>query len=437
MPLGSFRLTTLARIIQQGLTESYWISSLSTDIVIDGLKVRKTSTDEIISAGNVGTTLANRVLFVTKHDTQGELVWQKSLNSTAASTEKLIDLAVDSSDNIYIFSDVGSNAKLIKFNSDLSSKLWEKSWTSNENGSIAIDSSDNVIVCTNVADGTDYSFTKFDSSGTNIWQRTTNLSGVVTATLNATTILNSGEGNIVTVGRVPVGAAYYGRVFSITNSATPSVSHARSYYYNGSTDQTEFFNVVYDSSGNIYCIGIALNAAATDFRPVILKLDSSYAIVWERQIDFASTDSTGVTGTIDSEGNIYIVYSGGFGAAGINISKMAADGTLTWVRNFKHSSLGLVRRFITVDSNDNLIISASLSSTPGQNLLIKLPSDGSLTGTYGSYIYSTPTSPTINSNTLTTATTTPGLVTATYSNSTADPTTASTSSYSSSLTNIS
>ena len=121
-------------------------------------------------------------LFLTKYDTNGTLVWQRTWSNTSETANAI---ALDSAGNIYVtgnIRDAGYGtyyALLLKFNS-AGGLLWERDWgVSNDfdvgNG-LAVDSTGNVYLVGETqnwgAGEFDALIMKFDPSGTLLWERT-------------------------------------------------------------------------------------------------------------------------------------------------------------------------------------------------------------------------------------------------------------------------
>ena len=111
--------------------------------------------------------------------------------------------------------------------------------------------------------------------------------------------------------------------------------------------------------------------------------------MWQKYIP---NDSKGWAIDTDSSGNVYILTQNirvvGAGSNDFYIAKLDSSGDFVWQRIFGGTSHEDTYN-IFVDSSDNLYIGGitrSLSSN-WQTLVAKLPTDGSLVGTYGGFTY--------------------------------------------------
>ena len=108
--------------------------------------------------------------------------------------------------------------------------------------------------------------------------------------------------------------------------------------------------------------------------------------------------------SVDSDGNAYIA-----GGNGVYFYKYNSSGSLQWSRSFTGSNNNYVVRGNHISSNGDLHIGFRTGAVPSVGssdnaLVVKIPNDGTLTGTYGAFIYSAISS-TAHTPSITTATT--------------------------------
>lgn len=153
-----------------------------------------------------------------------------------------------------------------------------------------------------------------------------------------------------------------------------------------------------DSSGNVYAAG-NIGLSNGTLLAYIVKWNSSGTFQWDYIHQYDDQQGCFQSIDFDSSGNVYVAGSqqedgnGSFAGSWRNIGvvvKLNSSGTVQWQRGFANStatsSVGQ-NKFTTVaiDSNDDMVLSTCESD--GTNVkfyLLRLPNDGSLTGSYGS-----------------------------------------------------
>jgi len=337
------------------------------------------SQDNILSGGRTTSGAADAATF--KWNTNGELQWSKSLGGSETDISE--DCALDSDDNVYSagfrFSDnIGylHDQLIIKRNSD-GVLQWQRylSGYREQAAKIRIDSGSNIYIVgrgAHTGSPGDISelITKWNTSGTLQWSRWFGKNTYQYG--NALAIDPTGS---------PIMAAAGGGQIDITKwNSSGTLTWARRYYDAGYPVPYE---VVTDSSNNIYITG-ATNRVSPTFRTLIIKYDSSGSGVWQRTL---GTDGhQGRAMAIDSSSNIYVVSyiaSGGEGANEIGISKWNSSGTIQWQRTFG-SQYDDYAGAVAIDSLGDLCFTGDTKNSSGDvhAFAFKLPTDGSLTGTY-------------------------------------------------------
>lgn len=285
---------------------------------------------------------------IAKYDTDGILQWQRNLGYGAVTSVPAFGqgLVVEkSTGNLYVTGDnvVGSVSStqttemtLIKYNSS-GSILWSKiigtSGTNDHSKAVALDSTGNVYIVgsTTYSGQNAAAIVKYNSSGVLQWQKC--LSGT-------------------------------------TNS-----------------NRNEFSSITIDSSDNIFVCGTTTIPISNLTVGMIAKYNSSGTLIWQRQIYNTSICLLYGIST-DSAGNVYAV--GETFLTGL-VVKYSTSGALQWQRKIsgEHTTLGYaIIQFssIAFDSSNNMTIGGSVvpddARSNSNTLILKLPPDGTLTGTY-------------------------------------------------------
>ena len=375
-------------------SEAYWFltigdsnSNTGNDVAIDG-------------DGNVYTSgMSDSDIFVVKHDKDGTEQWQRLINTN--SSEK-VGVGLDNSNNVYVVGDTNVSSQgsldfhITKFNSS-GTEQWQRGLGGSQIeqffGHSITDSSGNTYGTgyTNSAGQGSFGqyLVKWNSSGNVQWQRTLSMSGQHTGR----DVALDSSGNVYMCGESDLGT------LNNTNLTlakwTSNGTHQWTRYLRGSSYGEVGDAVAVDSSDNIYVCGRTDSAGAGSGDLLLVKYNSSGTVQWRRTLGGTGYDQ-GRGVAVDSSDNIYVcgtTRSIGNGSRYIMIAKYNSSGTIQW-----QNTLGGTSRdegeHIKVDSSDNIYVVGKTQSTgQGSNdiFVAKLPNDGSLTGTYGSLTYAAST----------------------------------------------
>lgn len=190
-------------------------------------------------------------------------------------------------------------------------------------------------------------------------------------------------------------------------------------YVSGGLSTTGAFSkaVEVDSSGNIYWLLKGNNQTGKQ-GCYLIKMDSSFNISWQRQISNNQNLSFGTDLKLDSNGNVYVVgqkyvtsplthYKAFF-------IKFNSSGTVQFKRQFTYAVTAKSYRATGLDIKGN----AAYIWT-GAEPFLKVPLDGSLTGTYNTdYLYEAESDFTISTSSLTLTSATVGRSSTSYTSQT-------------------
>lgn len=244
--------------------------------------------------------------------------WQRAYYQGNSNSPQPQNIAIDSSDNLYISGYVSPSTLsgfLIKRNSS-GTLLWQNLVT-NTNGCIlysgALDSSSNVY--TSGEFGANSGLMKFNSSGTLQWQRQLSGSSIFaykTACTDSSVYVGGWANNGINIGMVAK--------FDSSNGSTiwaRTLQGAQNIYA---------YQVVLDSSENVY-LAASIDPGIT----IIAKYNSSGTIQWQRSLSSASGITIVNANGISVSGNkIYV--TGRTTASGTNrtfLAVLPTDGTKT------------------------------------------------------------------------------------------------------------
>ena len=364
--------------------QSYWIAELSGGSGVNGYAAAVDSSGNLYAAGYTNGSVD---VFITKYDSSGIIQWQKSLGQTSYFDFGWA-VAIDSSSNVYVTGSVydavaGSSDVLIAKYNTSGSLQWQKkledTYGSDRGDGIAVDSSNNVYV---VGRHTKSVATKafvaqYDSSGSVSWQRELGVNtgadtfGFAAAVDSSNNVYAFG----VTLGS---GAGGHDAILAKYNSSGV-IQWQRTF---GDANTNFGYGVAVDSSGNIYITG------DTDSTTVfVAKYNTSGSLQWQRTLTGAGTEGGRAIAT-DSSGNVYITgwtTTSGAGSQDILIVKYNSSGSIQWQRVFGSTGVEFGRG-ISIGQSASVHIVGTNDSTSA-TLFVKVPGDGTATGTYGGYTY--------------------------------------------------
>jgi len=371
--------------------ETYWINLLGGSGNDYGYGVATDSSNNIIVCGYTNSDGAGSDdLLVAKYNSSGTLQWGKTLGGS--SSDYGYAVATDSFNNIIVCGFTrsdgagGRDVLVAKYNSS-GTLQWDKTLggSSDDAGyGVAIDSSDNIIVCGYTYSSVDLLVAKYNSSGTLQWAKS--LGGAVSDIGRAVAIDSSD--NIIVCGYTQSdGAGDYDFLVAKYNSSG-TLQWDKTL---GGSGTDYGYGVAIDSSDNIIVCGHTNSDGAGGYDLLVAKYNSSGTLQWEKTLG-GSSDDRGYAVAIDSSDNIIVcgrTFSDGAGGYDFLVAKYNSSGTLQWDKTLGGSGTDYGYA-VAIDSSDNIIVCGFTDSdgAGGDDLLVaKLPPDGTGDGTYGSLVY--------------------------------------------------
>lgn len=350
----------------------------------------------IDSSGNAYVSAYSGDATLTKFDNKGTFQWQRAYAQSPNNFWNPIAVVVDSSGNPYIayqFSSGGNyHYQVIKWDSSGTLQLRSNAVNvGNRGGEIAdlkLDSSGNIYISSghdSLQGGWDGWLAKFNSSG--VLQSQYRFDGANDVFVGHT--VNQSSGNIYAVGFTNAGNQDYDGFVLKLNSSFSKVWTRKLRATSGNT--MRMYAVVTDSSENVYAAGHG-GVSGTQHM-IIAKWNSSGTLQWQRKI--AAAPDVGIVANgidVDSSGNLYISgETGGISELGTTggtdglLLKYNSSGELQWQRKLYSPTTGVEEPLnnIVIDNSTSSIYGTGFASgDAGSSLVFRLPTDGSLTGTY-------------------------------------------------------
>ena len=268
---------------------------------------------------------------------------------------------------------------------------WDKTLGGTDNDyfySVALDSSDNIIVCgytkSDGAGGNDLLVAKYNSSGTLQWDRTLGGTG---NDVGYGVAIDSSD-NIIVCGITSSDGAGGNDALIAKYNSSGTIQFARTLGGSG----TEYaYEVALDSNDNIYIVGSSSSTGTNGTDLLVAKISNSGAFQWDKILGGVGSE-IGYGIAVDSSDNVIVGgYTTSDGAGGVDflIAKYNSSGTLQWDKTLGGSVTELIWG-MTLDSSDNILACGWTNSDGAGNadaIAVRLPADGSGGGTYGSYTY--------------------------------------------------
>lgn len=358
-----------------GEPSPYWIT------LIDGLSTTFGTSEPSVggydSSNNYSFCINNQIASV---NTDGDLNWARTVTGFPFS-----DVVVAPGGDVY---GIGTStyASIVKLNSSGTMQWWRKLGTAERFTGAGVDTSGNVYGFGRSADPSGSNgalVAKFNSSGTLQWH----------------SIFGSANNDIFYGGTVQRGGTQpwgtgtdqtsgYNAIMYKINASNGTLTLGRKDF-----GVSFMYGIACDSSGNAY---------ATDGSTYLFKINSSGTFQWGRNV--SSLEGTGSRLNFqdtDSSDNIYGCYSNGSNSGTGVCCSLNSSGTKRWAIKVGYTGVTLTSRALLIDGNDDLIFCCTASGAVTGLAFIKLPNDGSITGTYGDTTISTATfSPTTQAATI-------------------------------------
>lgn len=330
--------------------------------------------------------------------TAGSLLLQRSLGTV--NNENGLGVAAYSNGNFYVVGNFGNptqgDAFVAKYNS-AGTVQWQRGLDPGSTGSctayeVGVDSSENVFLIMWDGQADSMNVAKYDSAGTLSWQR--RLSGTNTDVTYGGRVTTSGD--VFICGYTRSGSVTNNAAFLAKYNTSGTIQWQTHLYTSGKN--ANFYDVAVDTSGNIYAVGDT-DVVNANSDILIAKFNSSGTVQWQRRFGDAARPNAGFGITTDSANNVY-VCGHTWNASNldqITIVKYNTSGTLQWQRRVRTPTGTNTSYQIKCDSRDNIIVfgySTGAGAGSADCFIMKIPNDGTLTGTYSlagvNFTYDTP-----------------------------------------------
>lgn len=376
----------------------YWFSSINKAVFEATQDIATDSQGHIYHLGFDSDTVANMVL--TKYDTFGNVIWLKEFQTSGRDAYGT-SLNVDSNDNLLMIgSGYDTNTTnldfiMLKMNS-AGSIIWQKALFDNENSYNSfhaelgdVDNSNNFYGLTQTSLNpsvnvfiSDRKILKFNSSGSLQAQKHFRHTGGRELSLRGMSV-NQSTQEVFAYGDSNEDNFTTGRPTVMkTNSSLTSISWSKEFVPSSGYGQVAGLDV--DSSGNSYAVWYQNEPSLVAY---LTKFDSNGNVQWQRQTDVSTGGAFWLHSFAAPDGFIYLYGRDQNVSNRLIVFKYNSSGVLQWQRYIDGAGYTYVLR-IEMDSSNNLILSYDKTPDTTNNLgTIRIPADGSLTGSHGDYTY--------------------------------------------------
>jgi hypothetical protein len=325
----------------------------------------------VIGASNLNVEDEENIQLA-KYYSYGPIQSQTKINYSGSNNTMGLYLYFDSLDNYYI--GTYPYPYVMKYNS--SNVFQWGYYVGNLRGAVYADLSGNSYHAGAISG--DFWISKFNSSGTVVWEKYVPVVSGGFSELLGANIRVDNSGNIYFCCTYYDGSKYYLYFAKMNSSGTLQWTR-----YLSTSVNVYGSDITHDSSGNVYVCGYTSTYA------VIAKYNSAGTIQWQRKLS-STVQFNSIA--VDGSSNVYVAGKNGSGSA--LIVKYNSSGVIQWQRTLTGGSGLGSSEFITIrtDTNNNLYVCGNSSVTSIGSYLFLVASfgaDGSSSGTYtvGSYNY--------------------------------------------------
>lgn len=374
--------------------DSYWYFQFqSTTQTGTGYDVVTDVDNNIYVAGEIYDSYYNWSGHVYKLDKDGNLQANRMLRTVYQ--ESLRGIAHDGSNGIFVAGHTGatSSGYLGAFVSKLDLNLQNQWYKHVEAPSaqmryhdVDCDSLGNVVVGGwsgyHGNGGRESWIQKLDTNGSNLWQRS--FGDVYDQEITA--ISHKSDDNIYYSGWNTY-SANDGEIVNINSNGNVN-------FYNNVSDNgiQRVWDITHDSRDYYYAVGQFYNYSYNLYDSFIMQFNMNNSFIQQQYISYSSGGQNiyakGVA--TDSQDNVYVLtWANNGGQFEPLITKYNKSLGFQWSRAMVTNSANTYPERITCDSNDNVIITGKTEAYGGtqNSFVLKYPSDGSLTGTFTSGVY--------------------------------------------------
>jgi uncharacterized delta-60 repeat protein len=371
----------------QTLVNKEWVVTNANPVGFDWYGSAVDENKQLITVGNTLVPGQGANMLVQKFNTDGNVLWQQSYNSSGSNNDYGVAITTDASNNVYVCGTTSSNNQydvlVVKYNAD-GVQQWAIQYNSpfgmnDVATAIKVDASNNVYVASaSESAGTfsDFLLLKLNPNGTNAWQKRYDYANLIEIPAG---LEFDSNGNIMVVGASASDFTNWDYTIVRYNPDGLLQGVARNNVPGTGFDQP--VAVKKDRLGNIYVTGKASsNGVNYDIKTV--KFNSSLSVAWVRTFNGSGLEDVAKDLQIDDDGNVFVAgYSTKpNGLKEILILKYDTDGNTEWIhkQSAKDDSGDALAKSLDVDDEGKVYFIGEEKGSYGDKdvIIMKLDDDG-------------------------------------------------------------
>ena len=258
-----------------------------------------------------------RDIVTIKYSTNGNQLWARRYAGINAGYVEARSLAIDGSGNVFVtgnsFSTGGADVTTLKYDSN-GNLAWARQFNGTDNGTdigydVAVDNSGNVVVIGRqsvLTNNTDILLLKYDTNGTQLWDR--NYDGPDSDTDEAFALAIDDNDNIIATGR-SFGSGTAADAVTVKFDSSGNLQWSRHYNKAGTTSE-RMDAIALDSDGNAYVTGQGWGNVTERENYLTIKYDSDGNEVWLMEHNGPGNDRDWAADiVVDAAKNVYVTGS--------------------------------------------------------------------------------------------------------------------------------
>lgn len=334
------------------------------------------SNNNVIVAGYVTNADTTTDLFITKYDTNGNVVtgWPKTYDGGVVADDVATSIAIDSNNNIIVAGRSSNGTDfdfiIIKYNPDGTpfwsgldgvggiAKIYDGGDIDSANG-VAVDLSDDSIIVTGDTTipatwNTNFLTIRYDSAGTLVWSKTYDNTSVTDSWDKSNALAVDSDDNIIVAGYSQNNdVTYENDFYAIKYDLLGNVVWEKR-YANGLNNEAN--GVTVDSIGDVIATGRSTDASFYDDFRTIKYSSSDGTILWNNIYNTGDNDIANSAAT-DRNNNVIIAGQiGGDANWNYGILKYDSSGNVIWNTTYDSGGTPDSGQAVAIDSDNNILI---------------------------------------------------------------------------------